>query len=178
MSKFIRTEALVIKRTNYADADRFVTLFSQDFGKISALARGVRKITSRKRSALEPFSRVKVHLVKGKVGYLVSEAEVVDSFLGVKQTLPRLTQAMQIVEIIDSLTAEEEVHWYVYRELIKTFELLDKANLQRKQVIDMVKFVLDDLGFGYPSESEMQLKDHIESITQKPLRSKRFLMQI
>lgn len=172
----ITTQALVIKRVNYADADRFVTLFSQDLGKISALARGIRKMKSRKRSALEPLNLSKVSLIRGKQGYLLTEAQLVDSFPSIKLTLPRLTQAMQLVEIVDSLTAEEELYQEIYLQLIRTLKLLNTANITRTEVVDLVKFVLDELGFSYPHTSEVALKQHIEDITQRPLRVKKYYL--
>ena len=176
MSKFIHTEAVVIKRNNYSDADRFITFFTHELGKVSALARGVRKVKSRKRYALEPLNRVQISLVRGNRGFVLTEAKLINPHAYTKETLPRLTQAVQVLEIVDGLTAEEEEHPAVYIELVKTLELLNHNAIRREGMLTSIMFMLDELGFGTPHRSEDILKQHIEDITQKTLKSKEFFL--
>lgn len=172
----IHLEAVVLKRTNYGDADRFVTLFSDQRGKISGLAKGVRKLTSRKRIALEPLNKVKVSVLETRSGYLLTEAVLLESHPQIKETLPRLTQALQLAEVIESLIAEDEHHPNLYAQFAYTLERLNSQHATREEILEFVKYSLDELGFGVPSQAEDSLKLHIESITQKPLRSKQFFL--
>ena len=57
---FIRTEAVVIKAINLREADKIITFFSRDFGKIQGVAKGVRKIKTKYSGKLELFNRVNV----------------------------------------------------------------------------------------------------------------------
>ena len=63
-SRSYRTEALVIRHTNFGEADRILTLYSREKGKIRVVAKGVRKLKSRKAGHLEPFTRVQLQLAK------------------------------------------------------------------------------------------------------------------
>lgn len=178
MNRHLRTQAIVLKRVNYSDADRFITLFTDQKGKVSARARGVRKLTSRKRSALEPINLIKASLVETKAGLLITEAQLVTHFPETKTTLTAMTQAMQFLEIVDNLTAEEEPHPQVFNQVAEVLYMIEHKILSRASVLQAIKNVLDELGFGYPNGSEELLKNHIESLTQKPLRSKQFLLDV
>lgn len=61
MSEF-RTTGIVLKRTNYAEADRILKVFTRDFGMVSAIAKGIKKTTSRQAGALELFVEADMHL--------------------------------------------------------------------------------------------------------------------
>ena len=52
-----RSEAIVLRRTDFGEADRLLTLYSRDFGKIKAIAKGARKPQSRKTGHVEQFMR-------------------------------------------------------------------------------------------------------------------------
>ena len=66
--KRIQTKALVLKRTNYGEADRIVQLYTAEMGKLSAIARGVRKPRSKLAGGLELLSICEVGLLKGSSG--------------------------------------------------------------------------------------------------------------
>lgn len=177
MSRHLNTDALVIKRVNYGDADRFITLFTLDRGKLSVRARGVRKITSRKRSLLEPLNFVRVSLLESTHGFLLTEAQPIATFDQIRQTLPRLTQAIQLLEILDCLIAENEPHPIIYQNIFDAFYLMNQEGLSREEFITTVKSVLHELGFSYPMDSEASIKTHIEDISQKSLKTKMFLLR-
>jgi DNA repair protein RecO len=175
MSKLFQTQAIVLKRHNFNEADRFITFFSLSRGKFSALAKGVRKITSRKRASLEPLNQVKLSIVEGKT-FIVAEASLVNSFPEIKQDFSRLTQANSLIEIIDMLIAEEEPHPAIYQKLHHTLSLISTNGKHKEALVEAIRFILQDLGFGLPdTDSEADLKDHIEQITQKSLKSKSFM---
>ena len=59
-------EAVVLRHSEYGEADRILTLFTRQRGKTRAIVRGVRRVTSRKAGHLEPFTHVKLQLAKGR----------------------------------------------------------------------------------------------------------------
>ena len=74
-----RIEAIVLKHSDFGEADRLLTLYSREQGKLSALAKGARKPGSRKGGHLEPFSQVRLLLGKGRELAVVSQAEAVET---------------------------------------------------------------------------------------------------
>ncbi|NKQ36100.1 MAG: DNA repair protein RecO [Chloroflexi bacterium] len=112
-----RTEAIVIKRRNFGEADRLLTLFSREYGKIRAIAKGARKPQSRKTGHVELFMRSKFLMAKGKELNIITQAEMVEGYSPLRDDLVRATYASYVVELLDRLTVEEGKHLDIYRLL-------------------------------------------------------------
>src|SRR3990167_8766400 len=95
--------AVVLKRYNIGESDKLITVFSRQQGKKIVLARGVRKLHSKKAPHLEPFSQVNLQLSKGKNIDLVTETQTIEYFKNIKNRLGRVAYAYKIVEVIDRL---------------------------------------------------------------------------
>jgi DNA repair protein RecO (recombination protein O) len=115
-----RSEAIVLRRSDFGEADRMLTLYSREFGKIQALAKGARKPQTRKSGHVELFMRSNFMFAKGKNIDIVTQAELIESYLDLRQDLVRTTYASYIVELLDNFTAEAD------RDLRK-YELLATA---------------------------------------------------
>ena len=76
-------------RQNYSEADRILKLFTKHYGKVSIIAKGVRKPKSRKRGSLEVFGHIKFAASRGKNLDLMTEVEIIDSFELVRKSLKR-----------------------------------------------------------------------------------------
>lgn len=103
-----RTEAVILRRTDFGEADRLLTLYSRDFGKIRAIAKGVRKPQARKTGHVELYMRTNFLIAKGKSIDIITQAEMIEAYPGLRQDLVRTTYAAYAAELIDSLTAEED----------------------------------------------------------------------
>jgi recombinational DNA repair protein (RecF pathway) len=101
------TDGLILKRKNFGEADRVVTALTNRFGKISIIARGVRKITSRRAGNIEVLNLVKLHLFKAK-SYTLTEAESIETFSKLKENLILSTTAFHVIELIDRLIPEDQ----------------------------------------------------------------------
>ena len=104
-------EGIVIKRQNIGEADKLITLFTETLGKITLLARGIRKSSSRRVGSLELFNQVKVSAARGR-GELdtLTEVQVLNSFSPWRRFLGRITLAYQLCEIVDKLTPDRQPH--------------------------------------------------------------------
>jgi len=74
-SRFFTTEALVIGSMRFKEADRIVTLYTRERGRLSGIARGVRRTKSKVGGRLEPFTLSQVSLYSGRNLYTVVGAE-------------------------------------------------------------------------------------------------------
>lgn len=178
MSNTFRLQAVVLKRNNFGDADRFITLFTKEQGKISVVAKGIRKIKSKKRAMLEPGNHVKLMLVKTKSSPIITEASLLNSFNAAKGNLPRLTQLYQLLEVIDFLTVEDESHPEVFDLLVSSLSALEQNGSKKSMLLENIRLILQDLGFTHDKEfSETSLREYIESLAEKKLKTKDFLTQ-
>lgn len=102
-----RTEAVVLRRMDLGEADRLLTLFTPEEGKVKAIAKGVRRPGSRKAGHLEPFTRARLLLARGRELDIITQAEAVDYHPELHSDLERLGAAAYIVELIDRFTVQE-----------------------------------------------------------------------
>ncbi len=124
-SRTYRTQAVVLGHVEYGEADRILKLFTYEKGKITAIAKGVRKIRSRKAGHLEPFTRVNLFLAKGRNLDIVTQAETVDPYMGLRKDLERVAYASYVVEVLDRFTYEEGQNSKMFRLLTDTLSRLE-----------------------------------------------------
>ncbi|MFZ0544837.1 MAG: DNA repair protein RecO [Candidatus Promineifilaceae bacterium] len=103
-----RTEAIVLRRSDFGEADRMLTLFSREYGKVQAIAKGARKPQTRKSGHVELFMRTNFLIAKGKNIDIVTQAELVEAYAALREDLVRTTYASYLVELLDRFTAEED----------------------------------------------------------------------
>lgn len=104
----IRVHAIVLRHADWGEADRLVIVYTREQGKLRALAKGARKITSRKAGHLEPFTHVKLQLSRGRDLFIVTQADTVDAYLSLRETLALTGNASYVVELLDRFVYEEE----------------------------------------------------------------------
>lgn len=116
----LRTECVVLRHSDWGEADRLLVLYSREAGKLRAVAKGVRKLKSRKAGHLEPFTRVKLLLARGREFWIVTQAETVDAYLPVREDLVRTAYAGYVIELLDRSTYEEGENQALYHLLVDT----------------------------------------------------------
>lgn len=118
----LRTESVVLRHSDWGEADRLLVLYSREGGKLRAVAKGIRKLRSRKAGHLEPFTRVKLMLARGREFWIVTQAETVDAYLPVREDLVRTGYAAYVIELLDRFTYEEGENRSLYQLLTDTLE--------------------------------------------------------
>jgi len=105
--RLYRTEAIVLRRSDLGEADRLLTLLTPDRGKLRVIAKGVRKIASRKGGHVELFNRVKLLIAKGRGEFdIVSQAETVEPSRALREDLLRSTYAHYAAELVERFAEE------------------------------------------------------------------------
>ncbi len=125
-----KTEGVILKRRNFGEADRILTVFSLHRGKISVLAKGVRRITSRRAGNVELLNRVSMFLFPGKNFLILTEAESFNTYPKLKEDLTLSTYAYHIIELMDKLTAENQENRRLYFELVEVLKRLSRKPRQ------------------------------------------------
>jgi DNA repair protein RecO (recombination protein O) len=121
-----RVEAIVLRHTDWGEADRLLWLFTREIGKVCVVAKGVRKPRSRKAGHLEPFTRVELLLAHGRDLPIVTQAEAKDAFLTLREDLVRVGYASYVIELLDRFTYEEGENISLYRLLSETLSRINK----------------------------------------------------
>lgn len=141
-------EAVVLRHADFGEADRILTLFTRQLGKIRAIVKGARKPNSRKAGHLEPFTRVKLQLARGRDIPLVTQAETVDAYLPVRDDLVLTSQAAYVLELVDRFTYDEGAEsTFLFDLLIETLGRLARRSDPWMVTRFYEMRLLDDLGF-------------------------------
>jgi DNA repair protein RecO (recombination protein O) len=104
--RIYRTEAIVLKHSDFGEADRLLTVFTPYLGKLRLLAKGVRKPTSRKAGHLESFTRTQLLVARGRNLDIITQAQMIVPYLGLRQDLRRISYAYYAGELVDRFSEE------------------------------------------------------------------------
>lgn len=104
--RLYRTEAIVLRRSDFGEADRLLTLYAPKLGKIRAIAKGVRKPTSRKSGHVELFTHSQLLIARGRSLDIVTQAETVHAFRPLREDLLRTTYTYYAAELLDLFVEE------------------------------------------------------------------------
>lgn len=144
-----RTPALVLKRRNFGEADRQLTLLTPYFGKFDAIAKAARKPASRKTGHVELFMKTDVLVAKGRSLDLVTQAEMLEPYLVIREDLERGAYASYAAELLDRFTFDSDDTYTVqlFNLLDDTFaRLCDDSDIMRVMRFYEMR-LLDEVGF-------------------------------
>jgi DNA repair protein RecO (recombination protein O) len=124
----IRVQGIILRHVDFGEADRILTIFTREAGKVSVIAKGVRKARSRKAGHVEPLTRTNLLLAKGRDLYILTQAEAVEVFTALREDLVLLGYAYYIIELVDRSTAEEEENRLLYNLFGRTITRLNRGD--------------------------------------------------
>ena len=122
-----RTQGLVLKKENQGEADQLFTIYTKDFGKLKILARAIRKIKSKLRGNISPFSLSEIEFIQGKAYKTLTDTFLIKDFFEkeqLKKDLKKLRVAYQIADTLDDLIKGEEPDEKIWQLLIEVFDKL------------------------------------------------------
>lgn len=195
-----KTEGVILKRRNFGEADRILTVFTLQKGKISVLAKGVRRITSRRAGNVELLNRVMMYLYQARGMPILTEAESFETYQKIKSDLTLSTYAYHIIELVDKLTAENQENRVLYEHLVEVLKRLSKNPRQilvrafEAKILSYLGFVrfeqpllqkLETLSWDEIEKIKLEEKEamaverilryHVERVIEGSLKSRKFL---
>ena len=121
-----KTEAIVLRSIRYGEADRILHLYSQDHGRLGAIAKGVRRVKSRLGGRIEPFARVDLILRQGRGDLCtVTGADTVHAHPALRERRASLERATQACDAVLRLLDSTEPNRPAYNLLAHELALLD-----------------------------------------------------
>jgi DNA repair protein RecO (recombination protein O) len=144
----LRAEAVVLQHSDFGEADRLLTLYTREHGKMRAIVKGARKIASRKAGHLEPFTRVRLQLARGHDLFIVTQAETVEAYPALREDLTLTGYAAYVLELLTRFVPDEEIAVpSLYRLLTETLSRLATESIPWLTVRSYEMRLLDLLGF-------------------------------
>jgi DNA repair protein RecO (recombination protein O) len=167
-----KVEAVIIAHRDYGEADRLIRLFSLEHGKLSAIAKGARKIKSRKAAHIEPFTYTSLVLAKGQTFWIITQADTREGYPGIRENLRKTARAAYIIELADHLTGDEQPEPAIFHLITDTLKRIDTDEDSFNAVLNLELRLLGFSGFRpdffqcVGCRKEIQPQDQFFSIQQ------------
>ena len=147
-----KEQGIVLRAIKLGEADKIVTVMTSGSGKVRAVAKGIRKTTSRFGARLEPFTQVNLMLYRGR-GSLdtITQAEIVTPHLHIREDLARFAAAETMVEAVDKVAEEHERNTRLVLLLLQGLRALDAVPVDPAAVAESFLLKLLSLSGFHPA---------------------------
>ena len=163
--RLYKTTGIVLRQRRLGEADKILTLFTPNLGKLDAVAKGVRRPKSKLAGHVEPLTYTTFMLAKGRDLDIVTQAQMLDASLPLREDLERTGRALYVAELVDRFTPERQENYPVFRLLLETLR-----RLASEQDLDIIlRFfemrLLDHLGYRPQLEACVSCGASLEPVT-------------
>jgi DNA repair protein RecO (recombination protein O) len=145
--RLYHAEVVILRRRDLGEADRLLTVFSREYGKLRQIAKGVRRPQSRKAGHLELFNRVRLLVARGRDLDIITQAEAVESYPHIHADLMLVGYAGYAIELLDHFTVDAEQNANLFRLICETLLRLDQGELPSSVIRHYEVRLLDEVGF-------------------------------
>jgi len=158
-----RSEGIVVRSIEYGEADKIVTIYTKNYGKIQAISKGVRKTKSKFGSSLEILTNAIFLFYKGKNIDIISQTEILESFFSTCKEVQRFAYASNCAEIINKLTEERETNIPLFNLIKNTLHYLKNAKDPQLMNLAFKWKVITNLGYRPLFSYSHQKSNRIEN---------------
>jgi len=124
-AKTTRSEVVVLKAIDYGETDKILTLYTPGLGKARAIAKGVRRATSRMSGHLDLFAHATVLFVHGRNMEIVTQGRALHTFARLREDLSAVARACLVAELTDRFTEDGDANPELFRSLVAVLARLD-----------------------------------------------------
>lgn len=179
MFRSYKIEGIILKRRNFGEADRILTVLSRESGKISIKVPGVRRIPSRRSSHVELLNHSQFTLYSSSKTFMpiVTEAQTLESFSSIKKNLKKIGYAYYICELVNGLCPDNQENRSVFFHLKSTLLTLSQTSNLQDLVKKFEKDLLATLGFWHEAKL-LQTQDSqtvMERLLERRLKTIRLM---
>lgn len=150
MSEIIKIKALCIKKLDYRDTSKIVTLYSAEYGKFSALIKAGRSNKSKIGGVVDLFNQVEIVYYKKdtRTLQLITQAELVNYYKKIKSDIDTFKYVSATLELINDLVHENEPNHLLYKGLVRILDLFENSGQNPKLLfIKFFLFLIKELGY-------------------------------
>lgn len=169
MSEIVKTEAVVLRKVNYGDTSSILSLYTSEFGKISAIIKGGRNPKSKMGMIADPPNQLEVILYNKNTREVqfLSGAEIIAHFPHLKENLDSLKFAYAVIELVQKLTPDDEPNKRIFNGLIRILSLFNSSDEKPEIIFSrFTLFFIEELGYNIDIDKcsvceSMDLKDKV-----------------
>lgn len=127
MEMLIKSEAIVIRTSDYGESNKILTVYTKEFGKLGMMARGAKKTKSRLSSVSQLFTHAHFLIQKGSGLGSLSQGEIINTFRGIKQDIVKTAYGAYMVEFLDKVTEDQKPSPALFEFLLLSLTYLDEG---------------------------------------------------
>jgi len=122
--RLFNTDAIILRRSDFGEADRLLTVFTPHRGKLRLVAKGVRKTKSKKAGHIELFTHATLQVATGRNLDILTQADTVQAYRALREDLDKISHAYYVAELVDKFTEEHDPHYPIFELLALTLARL------------------------------------------------------
>ncbi len=180
-----QTQGIILKKTDYAEADQLFSIYTQDYGKVMALGRGTKKIQSKLNGNLKQFSLIDLMIAPGKNYSHVAGAVLSKNFSKIDGDFKKIVLGSFALELVDKLTKTDEPDSNIFNLLAKYLTAVNDHSFNDKEwrVVKQAFIIklLSLLGFAPPvsvATDQKKLNQFLQSHLEVELQTEKFLIRM
>lgn len=166
---FLRGKGIVISKKDIEEADRYITIFMEDYGKVSTVIKGIRKSKKRDKTAVDILSLTDFQFYKKNDSLIISNFSTIKDYIGIKSDIDKINIVFYIFSILNQILVENGRNRKIYEVLEKTLNYLDLSNDERKNYLLILYFlyiIIKEEGISIENNNDME-KLQVEVQTQR-----------
>ncbi len=169
-----QTEGIILGKRDVGEADRIFSVLTKEFGRIDAVAQGIRRVESKLRYSMSIFSYARLGLVTSRASWRVVDAEELNNWANIRETSEKLAAVFRIAELINRMVKGQEPDTAFWEEVKNAFLFLERyKNAQEErdlQIFELLTQLRILSHLGYVAEHEKWLNLSLaEAQKMKPL---------
>ena len=147
--KFIKTKGLIIKKVDFGEGDRIITIFSENFGKIDLLVRGIRKSKKRDQSSVDLLTLSNFTFYKKGDNFILNTIDSIDFFYDLKKDIEKLEIVSYILSIINEIVLPGERKKEFFQRIEKALYFIIKSDNYNNfiMVLKMMNWIIKNEGY-------------------------------
>ena len=119
---FLRGKGIIIAKKDIEEADRYITIFMEDYGKVSTVIKGIRKSKKRDKTAVDILSLTDFQFYKKNDSLIISNFSTVKDYIGIKSDIDKINIAFYIFSILNQILVENGRNRKIYEVLERTLD--------------------------------------------------------
>ena len=171
---FLKGKGIIIAKKDIEEADRYITIFMEDYGKVSTVIKGIRKSKKRDKTAVDILSLTDFQFYKKNENLVISSFSTVKGYIGIKSDIDKINIAFYIFSVLNQILVENGRNRKIYEVLEKTLDYLNTSNDERKNYLLILFFlntIIKEEGISIENNTDIEeIQTGIGNDTKKILQ--------
>lgn len=169
MPQTLKTNAIVLRKRNLPNQDIFLSLFTEESGKMSLIAKGIKKITSKRQPHIQTGNLISVIVQKKHDRYYLQDTSLVSAFVKIKNDETKMKHLYLALFVIDRLLPENQQDTQLFSNLQEYLIALSEQKTDRNRLFEFMNRLMIHLGYTVKPTDPDSLKTTIENLIHEKL---------